>query len=209
MARAIPRGVRTLRTGRRAHPMGVVDQVVLAFSLRNRLAAVLGFILGGVVPIATYAEAHVDLDAARPLHEQAATYLVVGGLLFSGKTVFAWAKSAFRDAWKAAGFVLLLEGVMITSHVAVLPLVLLGILVAINGIATGCILSLDRTSDETAAAPTATATAEAEPGTAIAFTTLPASAAPTGRAPASSPSRLRRSSAPQGRFAFEVPQNIS
>ncbi len=127
-----------------SEPLGVVDQVVEAFRPRNRLATVLGFIAGGVVPAATFVEAHCELDLDQPLHSQVATYLVLGGLLFSAKTVFAWAKLAFQDGWKAAGFVVLLEGVMITSHVPILPLGLLALLVAINGIATGCILSLGR-----------------------------------------------------------------
>lgn len=124
--------------------MGVVDEVEVAFSPRSRLATQLGFVLGGVIPIATYLEAHCELDVSQPLYTQPAAFLVAGGLLFSAKTVFAWGQRAFRDAWKAAGFVVLLEGVMITSHVPVLPLVLLAILVAINGIATGCTLSLER-----------------------------------------------------------------
>jgi hypothetical protein len=124
--------------------MGVVDQVMLAFKARNRLATMMGFLLGGVVPVATYLEAHADLDKSLPLHTQVATYLVLGGLAFSAKTVFDWAKLAFDNGFKAAGFVLLLEGVMITSGVPVLPLVLLAVLVGINGIATGCILSLGR-----------------------------------------------------------------
>jgi hypothetical protein len=131
----------------RGRELGVVDEVELAFNPRSRLATQLGFILGGVIPIATYLEAHCDLDAGRPLYTQPAAFLVAGGLLFSAKTVFAWGKRAFRDGAKAAGFVLLLEGVMITSDVPVLPLVLLTILVAINGIATGCTLSLDRASE--------------------------------------------------------------
>ena len=124
--------------------LGVVDQVVLACHPRNRLATALGFLGGGAVPAATYAEAHFGLDLARPLHLQVTTWAVLGGLLFSAKTVFNWAKLAFRDSWKAAGYVVLLEGIMITSRVPVLPLVLLVILVAINGVATGCTLGLDR-----------------------------------------------------------------
>lgn len=124
--------------------MGVVDQAVLAFKARNRLATVMGFILGGVVPVATYLEAHHDVDMTKPLWAQVATYLVLGGLAFSAKTVFDWAKLAFNNGFKAAGFVVLLEGVMIASHVQMLPLVLLAILVCINGISTGCLLSLGR-----------------------------------------------------------------
>lgn len=139
--------------------MGVVDQVTLAFKARNRLATIMGFLLGGVVPVATYLEAHVDLDRALPLHLQVATYLVLGGLAFSAKTVYEWAKLAFDNGVKAAGFVVLLEGVMITSGVPVLPLVLLGVLVGINGIATGCVLSLGRAK----AAPVAERAEKAAP----------------------------------------------
>lgn len=138
---------------RGARQMGVVDEVELAFSARSRLATGLGFVLGGVIPIATYLEVHFDLDHTRPLHGQAATYMIAGGLLFSAKTVFAWGRRAFRDPWKALGFVALLEGVMVTSDVHALATVLLAILVAINGIATGCVLSLDRTAAK-AAPPT-------------------------------------------------------
>jgi len=142
--------------------LAVVEDVELAFHPGSRLASALGFILGGVIPIATYLEAHCDLDPTQPLETQPAAFLVAGGLLFSAKTVFAWGKRAFRDGAKAAGFVLLLEGVMITSAVPVLPLVLLAILVAINGIATGCALSLDR-SPKAGAAPRAMAVAATVP----------------------------------------------
>jgi hypothetical protein len=125
--------------------LGVVDQVIVASRERNRLATAIGFLLGGIVPIATYLEAHVDLDPSLPLYAQIPTYLVIGGLAFSAKTVFDWARMAFKNPVKAAGFVLLLEGVMVTSHVPVLPLVLLAVLVSINGVATGCLLSLSRT----------------------------------------------------------------
>jgi hypothetical protein len=194
------------RARRQAVPaMGVVDQVVLALRPSNRLATLLGFVLGGVVPIATYVEAHLDLDASRPLYEQVATFLVVGGLMFSGKTVFAWAERAFRDAWKAAGFVLLLEGVMITSNVPVLPLALLCILVAINGIATGCVLSLDR-ADGASPALAGVAAAPAGAGSAM-VTTLPASWVPSEAGTAITttlPARRRRPNSPQEKFTFDA-----
>lgn len=130
--------------GGESNKLGVVDQVVLACKPKNRLATAMGFLLGGVVPVATYLEAHVDLDKGQPIYSQLAAYLVLGGLLFSAKTVFAWAKAAFADGYKAAGFVVLLEGVMVLSHVPALPLILLTFLVSINGVATGCLLSLGR-----------------------------------------------------------------
>lgn len=124
--------------------LGVVDQVVLACKPKNRLATAMGFALGGVVPVATYLVAHLELNSDAPLYSQIAAYLVLGGLVFSAKTVFAWAKAAFADAYKAAGFVVLLEGVMVLSHIPALPLILLAFLVSINGVATGCLLSLGR-----------------------------------------------------------------
>lgn len=127
-----------------SNQLGVVDQVVLALKPRNRLATAMGFLLGGIVPVATFLEAHYDLDKSAPLYAQIATYLVLGGLVFSAKTVFEWARLAFQNPHKALGFVVLLEGVMITSGVPILPLVLLAMLVAINGVATGCLLSLGR-----------------------------------------------------------------
>lgn len=162
MVLELPGGCRRARSSPRrdsSSTLGVVDQVVTAFAARNRLATALGFFAGGVVPVATYLEAHCDIAPGVPLYAQLPTYLVGGGLVFSAKSVFTWAKLAFRDGWKAAGFVVLLEGVMITSSVPVLPLVLLAILVAVNGIATGCTLSLDRAKaahpDEPIVAPRA------------------------------------------------------
>ena len=49
---------------RGARALGVVDEVELACSRRNRLATALGVVLGGVIPVATYVEAHIALDAA-------------------------------------------------------------------------------------------------------------------------------------------------
>ena len=199
-------------------PMGVVDQVVLACSPRNRLATVLGFILGGVVPIATYVEAHLDLDVAQPLHCQTATFLVLGGLAFSAKTVFSWSLRAFRDGWKAAGFVVLLEGVMVTSHVPFLPLVLLAILVAVNGIATGCALSLDRSRQR----PTSTTVTDrvlrpAQRPVAATLALVEASTREIGHRSEPLPAPATRASshpqstapAPQGRFTFAEGSDVN
>lgn len=199
-------------------PMGVVDQVVLACSPRNRLATVLGFVLGGVVPIATYGEAHLDLDWAQPLHCQTATYLVLGGLAFSAKTVFSWSLRAFRDGWKAGGFVVLLEGVMVTSHVPFLPLVLLAILVAVNGIATGCALSLDR-SRQRSTSTTVIDRALRPAVRSVAATLALAEASPRDlhRGSESLPAPATRASsrpqstapAPQGRFTFAEGSDVN
>jgi hypothetical protein len=123
-------------------PLGVVAQVRRAFASGNRLAAVVGFLLGGFVPLAVYVVAHSESGAFTG-HERAWT-LIAGGLIYSAKTVFEWARLAFTSAFKSVGFVLLLEGVMVTSTTRWLALVALGYLIAINGVATACALGGQR-----------------------------------------------------------------
>lgn len=112
---------------------GVVKQAKIAFQRRNRIATTMGFILGGFVPIASYVLAHVEAPT-QPM----VWILVTGGLIFSAKTVFDWARIALRHPAKALGFVVLTEGIMTFAHTLPLSLAGLAMLVAINGIATGC-----------------------------------------------------------------------
>lgn len=115
--------------------IGVIEQVKTAG--KHPTAATVGALLGGFVPLATYVTAH-----AAPLGLTPATLLVLGGLLFSAKTVFQWGRAAFAgDPWKATGFVLLVEGVMIVAPQAWLGQAALGYLIAINAVATGCTLA--------------------------------------------------------------------
>jgi hypothetical protein len=192
------------RSGRAA--MGVVDEVERAFNRQNRLATGLGFILGGVIPVTTYLVAHRGVDAARPLYEQAASYIVAGGLYFSAKTVLGWGERAFQDRSKAFGFVVLLEGTMITSQIPVLPLVLLAILVAINGIATGCALSLDRAPVRALRSPALLAKGAVAPATADGSEHLATTGAALNSISIAAPPRARRKrpSSPQARFSFDV-----
>jgi len=120
---------------------GVVAQVRAALKRGNRLATALGFLLGGFVPIASYVVAHHELALSEPLWAQRGSYLVLGGLAYSAKTVWAWGRLAFDNAFKAAGFVVLIEGVMVTSSTHWLALAALTYLVAINGTATACNLT--------------------------------------------------------------------
>lgn len=116
---------------------GVVAQVRTAVAPENRLATLAGFLLGGLVPVASFFVAHYELSGAW----DPKALLVLGGLLFSARTVFAWAKLAFQNGSKAFGFVVLVEGVMVFSGLAWLSWVCLAYLVVINGVATGCLLS--------------------------------------------------------------------
>ena len=119
-------------------PLGVVAQVRRAFASGSRLAAVVGLLLGGFVPLAVYVVAHGESGAFTG-HERAWA-LITGGLVYSAKTVFEWARLAFTSAFKSVGFVVLLEGVMVTSTTRWLALAALGYLIAINGVATACTL---------------------------------------------------------------------
>lgn len=127
-----------------SHALGVVGQVRLALRPRALLATSMGFLLGGFVPLASFWLSHHELDGDRPVYAQIVTYIVIGGLLYSAKTVYTWGKLAFHMPIKAFGFVVLLEGVMILSRTPWLTTMALVYLIAINGIATGCNLALPK-----------------------------------------------------------------
>lgn len=130
-----------------AKDLGVVGQIKLALLPKARLATSMGFLLGGFVPLATFWLSHHELDAT-PIYAQLVSYIVLGGLVYSAKTVYAWGKLAFQAPVKALGFVVLLEGVMVLSHTGWLSLMALVYLVCINGIATGCNLALPKPKEE-------------------------------------------------------------
>jgi len=124
---------------RAARPLGVVAQVRRACARGNRLAAFVGMLLGGFVPVAVYVVAHSESGPFKG-HERA-WVLVAGGLVYSASTVYQWAHLAFGSAVKSIGFVVLVEGVMVTATTHWLALTALGYLVLINGVATACTLS--------------------------------------------------------------------
>jgi hypothetical protein len=117
--------------------MSVVQQVQHAFAPGKRLAALIGVVLGGFVPMAVF---HL-------VHAEVATYpqlwlLVAGGLLYSSLSVYKWAKQAFRMQVKAIGFVLLLEGTVTFSHTPWLSFAGLAILIGINAISAAVALQV-------------------------------------------------------------------
>ncbi len=121
----------------------IIGQVKVAFQTSNRLATIAGFLIGGFVPLATFFVSHFEVDAKLPLYSQMPVVLVLGGLFFSAKTVYEWARNAFKHPIKALGFVLLTEGVMTFSSSLWLSIAALAYLVAINGTATACTLVMD------------------------------------------------------------------
>jgi len=119
--------------------IGVVDSFKLAFRKKNRTAFLLGSILGGVVPCAAYEVAHFEVKDNPYMW-----VIVVACLVYSAKSVFEWANVAFRNCVKAAGFCVILEGVLTFSHCTILAYVVLAILVSINAICAGTGLVLDQ-----------------------------------------------------------------
>jgi uncharacterized membrane protein HdeD (DUF308 family) len=112
--------------------------VRLALHPRNRLAASLGALLGAGVPVASFQLAHHEVAELVSLP----ALLVLGGLAFSSLTVYAWARNAFGSGLKALGYVVMVEGVMTTSHTPWLSAAALVLLVGINAVATGARLAL-------------------------------------------------------------------
>lgn len=128
-------------------PQGVVDETLIAFMPQNRLATILGFILGGSVPVATYATAHMELALIEKMtfaNSFAPILMVLGGLLYSALTVYEWGTKAFEHKGKALGYVVLIELTLTLSPIEWLSHVALCLLICINGINTGTKLALKR-----------------------------------------------------------------
>ena len=116
-------------------------QLRVASKPQNRISLISGILLGGIVPILTYCRAHFEVNPEKP-YFQVTTYLVLGGLLFSAKSVYSWGREAFNSPAKALGFLVLAEGVMVFSSIQILSLVSLLYLIAINAVSTGVNLAI-------------------------------------------------------------------
>jgi hypothetical protein len=117
--------------------MSVMHQIRRAFAPGARLAAAVGIVIGGFVPVASWTLVHREVAAIPALW-----ILVVGGLLYSALTVFKWAKAAFGCPIKATGFCVLLEGILTFSHIQFLSVTALGILIFINAVSSACALQV-------------------------------------------------------------------
>jgi hypothetical protein len=130
---------KTAATPRRLAQRGIIDQMKAAFYRQNRLALVTGTVLCGFVPAATYTIKHA-------CHETPMLWLLVaGGLIYSATSMFAFMTAATGCRAKAAGWVILVEGVMTFAPKEYWPLSLaaLAILVTANAIAGACKLADD------------------------------------------------------------------
>lgn len=115
----------------------VIDQTRIAFSV-SAIGLFVGVVLGTTVPLVAFMTAHYEWESWWSIYS-----VILGGcLLFSAKSVYAWGKSAFRDSWKALGFVVLIELAMVFSHIKWVSYLGLAILIGINAVATGANLVL-------------------------------------------------------------------
>jgi hypothetical protein len=132
------------------HEPRVITQIKRAFSRSSALATSVGFLLGAFVPMGTYMISHYELQHHDeiPLWSQPLAYAVVGGLFYSAYTVWQWASLAFRSTFKATAFVILIETIMVLSHITWLNIAALVYLIFINGTATGCLLAEDEQQDK-------------------------------------------------------------
>lgn len=98
-------------------------------------ASLLGAAAGGFVPIESFAVMH--RDALELQHK----VLIGACLMYSSLSVWHWMKNALGQAWKAACWVVLLEGGMLFAEIPWLQLVALGFLVFINATHSASLLA--------------------------------------------------------------------
>lgn len=94
---------------------------------KKTVGQVLAATAAGFLPIASYAIAHHEMNANKWLG-----LLVIAALVFSAPTLAQWAQKWCKSPYKAWGFTVLLEGVMVFSKMPWLSITALVILGAIN-----------------------------------------------------------------------------
>ena len=145
MSKSSKRSKRSRKTVDRSATTDVVTQLECAF--RNPHAALIGALIGGLVPWFGRTLAHDQVPTAWSAGNTSLAMVmiavVLGCALFSALSVYKFGKAAFGDSKKALGFVLALEGVMLVSTGAT-STVALAVLILINAVANGSVIALSR-----------------------------------------------------------------
>ena len=145
MSKTSKRSKRSRKTVDRSATTDVVTQLECA--VRNPHAALIGALIGGLVPWFGRTLAHDQVPAAWSAGNTSLAMIMVavvlGCALFSALSVYKFGKAAFGDSKKALGFVLALEGVMLVSTGAT-SAVALAVLILINAVANGSVIALAR-----------------------------------------------------------------
>lgn len=123
-------------------------QLRYAVQKGNRLASLIGAMIGTVVPLMVFAVTHkLPSLPYTEIPFWVLLAMAIGGCYFSMKSVIQWGKLAFSgDTVKAVAFALLLEGMLVMS--GMLPDMLwlgyasLFYLATINAVSAGCSIAL-------------------------------------------------------------------
>jgi hypothetical protein len=133
----------------------ITIQLQIAARRGNRLATMIGAILGTVVPVMVFAVTH-KLPSLQYTEFSfwMLSVMMVGGCYFSMKSVIVWGKLAFQqDKIKAVAFALLLEGMLVMSgtlpDMSWLGYAALGYLCLINAVSCGCSIAVEAKSYDT------------------------------------------------------------
>ena len=145
MSKTSKRSKRTRGVVDRSATTDIVTQLECA--IRNPHAALIGALIGGLVPWFGRTLAHDQVPTAWSAGNTSLVMVmiavVLGCALFSALSVYKFGKAAFGDSRKALGFVLALEGVMLVTTGAT-STVALAVLILINAVANGSVIALSR-----------------------------------------------------------------
>jgi hypothetical protein len=137
------------KRSRKAVDRSVTTDVVtqLECAIKNPHAALIGALIGGLVPWFGRTLAHDQVPAAWSAGNTSLAMVMVAVVLgcacFSAISVYKFGRAAFGDSKKALGFVLALEGVMLVATGAV-SAIALAVLILINAVANGSVIALAR-----------------------------------------------------------------
>jgi hypothetical protein len=127
-----------------------IEQIKRAFKKANRLPFIIGALMGSFVPVAVFFLTQYTMGVSHDIVAGVQEYpwlmgLILGGCVFSAKSVFQWSRAAFaKDTIKAIGFVVILEGCMVLAPIIALKIIAGLFLVLINAFSTGSAVLLEK-----------------------------------------------------------------
>lgn len=127
---AEPKVVKPTATPAKARSLPKTKVVSLSKADVRTLGQFIAAVAAGFLPLASYILAHVEAKT-----NPAMWILVAAALTFSAPTLVEWAQKWCKSVYKAIGFAMLLEGVMVFSSTQWLALCGLAILMGINCVA--------------------------------------------------------------------------
>ena len=117
----------TVKKANKPRALPTASPIKVSAAQKRSIGQLCAAIASGFLPVASYVMAHHE-SKGNPL----LWVLVAAALMFSAPTLVDWAKKWCGNTYKAVGFTVLLEGVMVFSSTVWLSYMGLAILVAIN-----------------------------------------------------------------------------